>query len=253
MYMDILSKLVIKKIHSVSRMYSESGKVKRNNRSNWAIVLKYEGETVYTAQGKKYISNLNNMVILPKGLNYEVQFLKPGHFYIIEFESDITHNDILHCPIKNSDKILSIIKKTEYNRTLKKPLYEIDSIQNTYKILLELFNENSKIYVPGTKQEKLNPVMDYIAKNYTKKIKNDELSALTGLSTDYFRKIFFQTYGTSPIEYINRLRIKKAQEMLISDYKSITDIANSLGYENIYDFSRSFKKYAGISPSKYSI
>jgi len=39
--------------------------------------------------------------------------------------------------------------------------------------------------------------------------------------------------------------------MLNSDYGSISDIAQSLGYLNIYDFSRAFKKYVGISPSKY--
>ena len=57
--------------------------------------------------------------------------------------------------------------------------------------------------------------------------------------------------GTSPISYVHELRIKKAKEMLKSDYGSITDIAQSLGYLNIYDFSRTFKKYVGISPSKY--
>ena len=45
MHIEILSKLVITKIYSVSTMYSESGrKIKRINRPNWAILIKYEGE-----------------------------------------------------------------------------------------------------------------------------------------------------------------------------------------------------------------
>jgi iron complex transport system substrate-binding protein len=41
-------------------------------------------------------------------------------------------------------------------------------------------------------------------------------------------------------------------EMLKSDYSSLSDIAQTLGYPNIYDFSRAFKKHTGIAPSKYA-
>lgn len=55
----------------------------------------------------------------------------------------------------------------------------------------------------------------------------------------------------SPINYIHKLRINKAKEMLASDFASISSVALSLGYANIYDFSRVFKKHAGTSPTKY--
>ena len=254
MYSEILSKLIIKKIYSVSTMYGESGRIlRRNNRSNWAIVIKYEGETIYTNNGKKFLSNIENMIILPKGITYEMQCLKAGHFSIIEFESDIEHNKILPFPLKNAEKILELFRKMEYKRNLKGPMYELECIETTYSIIIQLAKESSRKYMPNTKQQKLVPAIDYIAENYAKKIKNEDLAALTGFSTDYFRKIFTQVYGISPIEYIHKLRIKKAKELLNSDYISITDIAVSLGYENIYDFSRSFKKATGISPSKYKL
>lgn len=52
-------------------------------------------------------------------------------------------------------------------------------------------------------------------------------------------------------EYLHKLRIKKAKEILRSDYESISDIASSLGYADVYDFSRTFKK-VGLSPSQYA-
>lgn len=104
---------------------------------------------------------------------------------------------------------------------------------------------------PSDKRRKIAPAVDYIAKNYGKSIKNETLASLCGISEVYFRKIFFEVFGTPPIAYVHNLRIKKAEEMLKSDYGSITEIAKSLGYINIYDFSRDFKKHNGISPSKY--
>ena len=51
--------------------------------------------------------------------------------------------------------------------------------------------------------------------------------------------------------YAREMRINKAKEMLGSDYVSLTDIALALGYANLYDFSRDFKRHVGVAPSKY--
>lgn len=233
-------------------MYNEKNiKTKRINRPCWAIVIKYEGETLYYSNGKTYISNINNMVILPKGSSYEWKCTESGHYSIIEFESNTIYDEILYFPIKNSEKILKIFTELEYKRAIKKPMYELESMRDTYSIIMKLTQFSQKKYLPSDKYQKISSAVDYIAKNYNKCIKNDELAVLTGLSTVYFRKLFTEIFGISPIAYLHELRIKKAKEMLKSDYSSITDIALSLGYTNIYDFSRDFKKHTGVSPSKY--
>ena len=95
------------------------------------------------------------------------------------------------------------------------------------------------------------PAVTYILNNFTKPIKNDELAEICQISTIYFRKLFFEVYGTSPIKYIHNLRIRRAKEILRSDYTSISDVAFSLGYNNIYEFSKDFKKHTGVSPTKF--
>lgn len=252
MSVDVLSNLVITKVYSVSTMYTEkTTKAKRADRPSWAIVIKFEGETVYNSNGKLYVSDINNMVILPKGCSYEWNCTKSGHYSIIEFECETLHNEIFYFSVKNSEEILKQFNELEYKRTLKKFMYEIESIRDVYSIILKLTQSTQKKYLPTSKQQKISPAVDYIAKNYNKHIKNDELATLTGLSTVYFRKLFTEVFGISPIAYVHELRIKKAKEMLKSDYGSITDVALSLGYLNIYDFSRDFKKHTGFSPSKY--
>lgn len=249
----VLANLIITKINSASTFFTEKGtKIKRKSRPCWAMVFKYEGETVYTMGGKTYLSNSESVILLPKGASYDWVCTRSGHFCIIEFESDFVFTDeILVFPIKNSEKILKLFRSIEYKRNFENPMGNIENLRDCYSLFIELTQSEKKKYSPADKQKKISPAVDYIAQNYNKSIKNDELASLCGLSTVYFRKLFSQIYGVSSISYIHQLRIKKAKEMLKSDYASIGDIAHSLGYLNIYDFSRAFKKHVGISPSNY--
>ena len=128
---------------------------------------------------------------------------------------------------------------------------ELESIRDLYSILVSLTSSHAEHYLPAEKQKKINPAMEYISQHYAEKITNDRLAEITGMSNVYFRKLFTAVMGVSPIAYVHRFRIQKAKEMLKSDYGTLTDVAQSLGYSSLYDFSRDFKKHTGIAPSKY--
>lgn len=252
MHLDILSDLIITKICSAATMYYEAGtKNKRINRERWSVTLKFEGETEYLANGKNYRSDKNNIMILPKGCSYEWQCTKSGNFCFVEFDCDKEYDGIFCLPVGNSEKILRMLKEIEHKRALKKPMCEAECIRDVYSVILLLAGALEKKYIPSKKLDKIAPAINYIAENYKENIKNDDLARICGLSTVYFRKLFTSVTGVSPITYLHELKIKKAKEMLRGDYGSITDIAESLGYLNIYDFSRDFKKHTGVSPSKY--
>lgn len=247
-----LSNLVITKVCTSLTIYNQKNtKGKRLNRERCAIIIKYEGRTTYHSGGINIVSDLNNVVFLPKGSCYEWECTESGSYSVIEFDGNIESDEIFVFSLKDGNEILKLFKRFEYNRTSKKTRCEMEEIRDCYTIILELMNLSKKKYVPTERQQKMIAAIEYIAKNYTKKITNNELAELSGMSTVYFRKLFSEVYGISPIAYVQKLRIKKAMEMLGSDYGSISDVAQSLGYLNIYDFSRAFKKHTGVPPSKY--
>ena len=253
MSLDILANLVITKLYSVSTLYTpENTRTKINDRPRWAVVTKYEGETIYTSNGKSFLSDLNHMVILPKGCSYDWECTKSGHFSIIEFESEPVFCEPISFTVKHGEKFLKQFKELEYKRNLRNFMFEAESIMDTYAIILSLVRSASEAYIPNSKQKKLQLAIEYISQNYSKNITNDTLSAISGMSTGYFRKLFTQMMGVSPFAYTKQLRIEKAKEMLKSDYGTLTDVAHSLGYANLYDFSRDFKKHTGVAPSKYA-
>ncbi len=252
MNIDILANLIITKVHSVSTLYTpKNTKLKRNDRPRWAVVLKYEGETIYTSSGKQFLSDLNHAVILPKGCSYEWLCTKTGHFSIIEFECETNYPEPISFSVKNGEKLLKMFHELEHQRNLKGTMTAMESIRDTYSILLALTKTTASHYLPPPKQQKIAPALEYIFIHYDKAISNDLLADLTGFSTVYFRKLFTSIMGVSPITYVHRFRIEKAKEMLKSDYGTLSDMAQSLGYASLYDFSRDFKKHTGIAPSKY--
>lgn len=248
----VLTDLVITKVCSVATLYSPEGKGnKRFDRPCWAAVIKYEGETYYDCNGKRFYSDAMHPVILPGGCSYEWKCTKAGRFSIIEFESSSTYTEPFVFTVSGSEKILKLFRELEYKRNLQSPAMALESIRDTYSIILALLQSEAEGYVPSEKKQKLAPALEYISQNYMRPISNDRLAGIAGLSTVYFRKLFTATMGVSPIVYVQTLRIEKAKEILKSDYGSLSDVAAGLGYSSLYDFSRAFKKHTGIPPSKY--
>ena len=79
----------------------------------------------------------------------------------------------------------------------------------------------------------------------------EKLSKLCGFSYEYFRKLFHNCYGCSPVKYINDLKLKRAKELLSSGFYTISDTALQSGFFDVSYFSRFFKKNVGISPIEY--
>ena len=124
MNVALLSNLVITNVISVSTMYSPTGKkAKRKDRPRWAILIKYEGETVYLAHGKRFLSDACHVAVLPKGCSYEWQCTREGHFCSIEFECERSGDEPITVPIKNGEKLLRLFKE-EYGRTVRRYLIE---------------------------------------------------------------------------------------------------------------------------------
>jgi AraC-like DNA-binding protein len=91
----------------------------------------------------------------------------------------------------------------------------------------------------------------YLKDNYTKKICNEDMAKIAGLSVRQFEKRFKQIFNTSAHQYILNLRIIKSCDMLISGNHSISDTAHRLGFYDQSAFTTHFKKQLGVTPFSY--
>ena len=255
MFINCVPKITITKIISANRILTSPLKVtvKRDNRNQWGLVLKTSGKTYYTINDKEILSDCFHPVILPKGCSYSWKCIEPGECIIIEFDAAETYNDIFSFELSDSNYILNTFLKIEKLLNFKETTTQWELMHTFYGILVFLAKASKKGYITQQKQELIELAMHHITENYQNcALNNQMLAQLCGMSTDYFRKTFEKMYGISPIKYLHNFRIKKAKAILQSDYVSISQIAESVGYSNIYHFSKMFKTYTGMNPSEYA-
>lgn len=98
----------------------------------------------------------------------------------------------------------------------------------------------------------IDQIVDYFNDHYNEKISLDQISKNMYLSPFYISKIFKEETGETPINYLIKIRLEKARDLLDTDRGlNIREVATQVGYEDVYHFSKLFKKYYGVSPMNY--
>ena len=93
--------------------------------------------------------------------------------------------------------------------------------------------------------------LNYIEQNFQNDITIEDIAAVCGINRSYFGKIFRNSIGRSPQEFLMNYRMVKATELLKLTSLSIAEIVSAVGYENQLHFSRAFKTIYGVSPREW--
>ena len=99
--------------------------------------------------------------------------------------------------------------------------------------------------------ERIRSVVDFMVLHPTETYTTARLCEMAGLGETRFRKLFKEQTGKSPGEYLRDMRMTAAGRRLLLSVESVSDIAYSVGYEDVNFFIRVFKKYFGVTPNQY--
>ncbi len=132
----------------------------------------------------------------------------------------------------------------------KYPGYTYRAMSVFYKILEQMHREFTHGGSPSV-YRKLKPAVTFIHENFTDPTLDiGRLCRLLSLSDTQFRKLFFEEFHTTPLRYINSLRIERATDLLEQEL-SVEETARSCGFADAKYFATVFKKYKGMPPSTY--
>jgi len=97
----------------------------------------------------------------------------------------------------------------------------------------------------------LRRLCDFVDANLHTNIRLDAMAGTSGLSTEYFARVFKATMGVSAYQYVLGLRVERAKALLCDDGQSLADIAAQCGFSHQEHMSRVFRRFTGLTPSRY--
>lgn len=190
------------------------------------------------------------LIANPGSSTFDFEYLSPFWYDPKSFCNKVDHSDEVSDRIAES---LVQIYKDWKNRDIG---YQHLIAANIRRILAFLVNHfrtmESDLFDFNTKnQKRVQPVLEYIKKNYKSNLCLDEVSKILHMSTSRFRHYFKEITNFNFKEYIFYLRIAEAKRLLSETDMSISDIAYNVGFSNLNQFYMLFSKYVLTTPANY--
>jgi len=234
----------IEKVSSVSCAYNL---VLRDLNPGVYLIFRYQGEPI------SYILNLDYESELE--ISESIAFIFDSKSFYVQFSEDHEINkwkkiDVSESPI-NEELVQNI-----HSEVIAGHLTEISYLSMLSRLLvtnlIRYFNGVNEESDNGLSMVHLETIQKFIDQNMSRPISLGELAEQIQMTPNKFSKLFRTSFGGSPYNYLNGIKMQQARAMLEEKKDSIIQVGIQVGFENPSHFSRVFKKYYGMSPRSYT-
>ena len=214
-------------------------------RTHWLLHYVVSGFGTFTREGITHNIKPGEIFVIPPYVEtyYEADEKKPWKYIWIGFTTEEIPEVFLHpvisCP--NTENIFHEMLscgKSENGRSA--------FLSGCLWKLVGLLSEQGK-----ETTDYVDKALHYMNSEYANGITIQKIADSIGINRKYFCSLFSKQMGISPSEYLIQLRLNKAAELMTIHKQTPTIAATSVGYDDIYHFSKIFKKHFGMSPREY--
>lgn len=239
------------KILSVLHLNWKSMHAYAAERDFCALSYRYSGGADFTHNGITRHVASKEFVYIPSGFDYHIDS-EEEELFVVHFKMNgLSENDIDTFAPSNIQYFERKLNEMYISQLRKKTGYYYSCKAAFYNILEHIAEEKCE-NKSELKFSLINDAADYIHEHYADSgLTVDFLAKRANMSDTYFRKLFTEQYGQTPLKYINALRIERAAELLMSGYYSVCEVAEKCGFDNAFYFSNVFLKATGKRPMQY--
>lgn len=232
----------------------------------WIAMILLNGSFSLTMEGTHSTVEAGNVVVYPPGVFFQRRIVQPIRSLYIRFdvrmsgpEENMQLNFGKHTPVgcldfQDTDRIaadiafLSAIANQHSEQAITLANHYFRDIWFEYMHVRDIreIRENEVVGDPIIAE-----TIQYFQKNFTDPIMISQLAVMFGISHVTLTNRFVRVTGITPMEYLNRIRMHNACELLSATDLPISVISDQCGYENQFYFSRVFHRRMGISPTEY--
>ena len=235
------------------RAGAESYPMHNSSRGHHGFIYTVKGAESYTFSDRALTAVPNSIIYLPKGSKYKITL--DGEESVVIYIDFELYSEVPESPFSikfEDDKTISLLFSDAEKTWNKKSFDCTASVKSIfYKICSHMIRKGES-YMTSEGYSKISESVKYL---HTHCMENDfrveKLYEIAKISSRYYEKLFYRKFGVTPKEYILKLKMESAKELLLSEKTLIKDIALKLGYSDIYHFGKIFKKKTGYSPSQY--
>ncbi len=184
---------------------------------------------------------------------YNLDYLKPFYYREDNFRNIIMKSEIEHNRIP--DLITEIYNKVNnrekyYKASVK--VHLLDILVTLLKTKKDIPYDSQITYDKNINHiNRLSKTFSLIMNNYQRPISLEEAADSAFMSANYFCNFFKKVTGQTFKEFLLRVRIDKAKELLLENNATTTEIAYDVGFDNLSFFFRTFKRFTGVCPSEF--
>lgn len=235
------------------------------------LIVIYEGSFSCTVFGKEYVAEPGEVIFINSRVPHSTYRKTESRMGLLQFrERDFYENDATGA-VKYSMRFRSveytpvkIYSSSELFRAADELLCEAAARREAYGVFIKscIFRILGLLYRDGVladadtvcktrEVQKILPLLSHVNENYSQEITLREASASLGFDSSYFCRIFKIATGATFTEYLNFVRICKAERLLSEGEGSILEISEAVGFSSVSYFNRIFKRFRGCSPGVY--
>ena len=234
---------IVKFISAFKVQNHKGGKINIINRGTTAFILLLRGKILFTQNGNEVAITPRVPIYIPSGSSYLNECLEDSESLIFNFKETTPSDRIITLSYIEPQKALRIFERILVLDSQKSLRAEAEIFSLLYTLAREAYTENMT-----AERSLIAPALEYIELHLgDPELTVARLSSCCCISTVYLNKLFKKELGETPFSYVSRRRMETAGDMLY-EHCQVGEIARSVGYGDIYQFSRAFKHHYGASP-----
>lgn len=227
-------------------------------RAHHGLLYIFSGEARFEESGKDTVSAKDgDLLYIPKLCKYKMEYSADSTTFVLaDFDitsksgEELSLSDEISVLLNDNRgrRVISVMSALETTSPAENPIAIIKQKELLYKLIGIIFEHNAAFAFDSGKFSPILKGALLLQQTYLENIPISEFAKASNISISSFRSLFTEKYGMSPVQYRNRMRIKRAAALLEEGSCTVSEAAYASGFDNVGYFCRYYKKITGDTP-----